>query len=321
MTNQCLRWTLLPALSLLAGVAFGGGTVIVTTNGGITHLGPPGNGFNTFQSMSSSGLGSATDTVSGSAQGSPASGGPVSTSGTAIGTATDGLLQAYASVNEFVSPWPFADGAYNGATAYAETKSSWDDILTINAPGVPAHSALTLHGDLLVEGAQLGTPFTLASYLILGTGIGPGPNSSFASSVPCGNEWCGTLLDGVAWPGQVGFSSIPVTIHTFAGAATALHYFLDVDAIADVTVTNRQPATSAVATTDFGHTVGWGGVSDITVDATGASLTGYTLASVDGFDYSHAVSPIPEPETYLTLLAGLGLLGLAARRQRPPARC
>ena len=36
--------------------------------------------------------------------------------------------------------------------------------------------------------------------------------------------------------------------------------------------------------------------------------------------FSATVTPIPEPETYALMLAGLGLLGIAARRRKPAAR-
>jgi len=46
-----------------------------------------------------------------------------------------------------------------------------------------------------------------------------------------------------------------------------------------------------------------------------------------GFAFNHATSasgtflltPVPEPETYAILVAGLGLLGLTARKRRAPA--
>jgi hypothetical protein len=44
------------------------------------------------------------------------------------------------------------------------------------------------------------------------------------------------------------------------------------------------------------------------------SMPGVTVHSVSGFSYT--VPAVPEPETYAMMLAGLGLLGVAARRRR-----
>ncbi|MEP7302317.1 MAG: PEP-CTERM sorting domain-containing protein [Caldimonas sp.] len=302
-------------LVLYEGAALASGTVIVHTDGGITHLQPPGNGFNSNQNATSSGLTAVTRSVTGSAQGFPFGGGLVSTGGTASGTAADGLLQAYSSSNVFVSPFPVA-GAYNGANSFADTKVSWDDFLTVTSGVVPSHSALTVHASLLLSGSLVGAPDTDTAFRILGTGVGPGPNSFFTGTLPCSLGWCEALINGVAPAGQSSFSSVPVILHTFSNTATGLHFSLEVDSRVGVTVLYGAAATSAIATADFGHSLGWGGISGITIDGTGASLANYTLSSADGFDYSHAVVAVPEPESYAMLLAGFGILGLAARRSR-----
>jgi hypothetical protein len=306
---------LLLPLALATGVAVAGGSVNIHTNGGITHLQPPGNGFNTSVNASSSGSASVSRSVSGSAAGFPFGGGPVSTNGQASGTAADGLLRAYSSSNVYVSPFPVA-GAYNGATSAAGVQASWIDTLTFNDPDVPNHAAITYHASLLVSGSLVSAPGTDAAFRIMGTGVGPGPNSFFTGTLPCSNGWCEASINGAAPAGQVDFSLIPLLIHTFAGAATGLQYLLTLDSNADVTVVNGFPAAAATAIADFGHTVEWGGISSVTLDATGASLSNYTLTSADGFDYSHAVTAVPEPRTYAMLLAGLGFLAFAARRRR-----
>ncbi|WP_256209002.1 FxDxF family PEP-CTERM protein [Nitrosospira sp. Nsp14] len=45
-------------------------------------------------------------------------------------------------------------------------------------------------------------------------------------------------------------------------------------------------------------------------------IVGNAHNSKTGVDHAFLLAPIPEPETYAMLLAGLGLLGFIARRRR-----
>lgn len=55
------------------------------------------------------------------------------------------------------------------------------------------------------------------------------------------------------------------------------------------------------------------GISAIFMSNTGGGM------EVDHIQYGLNVAPVPEPETYALFLAGLGVLGLVARRRRPLA--
>jgi hypothetical protein len=59
-----------------------------------------------------------------------------------------------------------------------------------------------------------------------------------------------------------------------------------------------------------------------TVTGTGIDTLVFSSANDPGWTYLDDVSltPLPEPETYAMMLAGLGLLGLAARRRRQVAK-
>lgn len=46
------------------------------------------------------------------------------------------------------------------------------------------------------------------------------------------------------------------------------------------------------------------------------TLTGTNSASIGSYSANLAVTPVPEPETYAMLLAGLGIVGLSMRRRR-----
>jgi hypothetical protein len=79
------------------------------------------------------------------------------------------------------------------------------------------------------------------------------------------------------------------------------------------------PNAAASGTSTFDSTGRWGGISNVHL-ADGTLLNGYTLNSQSGFNwlnaYGAATAPVPEPETYAMLLAGLGLMALAVRRRK-----
>lgn len=75
----------------------------------------------------------------------------------------------------------------------------------------------------------------------------------------------------------------------------------------------------ASAHSSFGSSGYWGGLSEVHL-ADGTVLSGYSVSSASGFDWTRAygapvTAPIPEPETYAMLLAGLGLVAFVTRRR------
>lgn len=65
-----------------------------------------------------------------------------------------------------------------------------------------------------------------------------------------------------------------------------------------------------IPTTGFGSQL-------LQIDLTGSSLAPQSFAGTGAFSgVTVNVAPIPEPETYAMMIAGLGLLGFAARRKR-----
>lgn len=58
----------------------------------------------------------------------------------------------------------------------------------------------------------------------------------------------------------------------------------------------------------------------------GAGTLSYSIANAGGYQglglshatvYAGAITPVPEPETYVLMLAGVGVVGFVARRRRP----
>jgi hypothetical protein len=73
-------------------------------------------------------------------------------------------------------------------------------------------------------------------------------------------------------------------------------------------------ATSALSTTSFAHVTTsalFTNLTSLTLKTTGYSGGSY-YAAIDNL----ALAPVPEPETYAMMLAGLGLLAVVARRRK-----
>lgn len=76
--------------------------------------------------------------------------------------------------------------------------------------------------------------------------------------------------------------------------------------------------TRGTAEVDGYHSLYWGGISQV-LDQNGHALT-FSISSNSGIDYSRSLAPVPEPETWAMLLAGLSLVGLARLKPRSQSR-
>jgi hypothetical protein len=111
-------------------------------------------------------------------------------------------------------------------------------------------------------------------------------------------------------------STIPVVIDGYWGVPMNVDYHLSLGASAAAATSDilLQQSAAAIGMGDFSHTMSWGGISSIT-DNSGNPITGWSVTSASGFDYS---KPAPEPSTLI--LGGLGALTLAMARLRKTQR-
>jgi len=70
----------------------------------------------------------------------------------------------------------------------------------------------------------------------------------------------------------------------------------------------------AQASVDGFHSVYWGGISSILDDQ--GNEVNFELSSGSGTDYRYSLAAVPEAETYVMMLAGLGLVGFMAKRRK-----
>ena len=279
----------------MANTAASASSRLGASNQSDAHTGTSGQAIGASSSQSGSVTGSGTGQSSGNA------------------SAAEGMLKTTASGSGSATPYPY--NSSGGGAGYA--RASWNDYLIVGGGGLSGNGYITatldlsgsLGGGILGGIAQGDGDHSLAQLNILGTGM----------SGYCGGwNYCEEVyrltlgVDNNSYSTTIAVN-IPVIFGTYQNG---LSYTLDVLASASTSYSpyRPHPASSADSFADF--TLSWGGITGV-FDSHGNSMSGFTVTSASGFDYSqHSAAPIPEPETYTMLLAGLGLLGFAGRRRK-----
>jgi len=163
----------------------------------------------------------------------------------------------------------------------------------------------------LIASVALGVA-SLASHAVTDLGPVP-PTASFSSTIGGAfeEEWefsLTSLSNVTAAALNVSFSILGNSTGSITGFTVLLD---DVVLLGSSSNTNVGPGVTLTTQVKAGFAQLSAGVHTLTVSGTG--VTG-GFATYSG--YIQAV-PVPEPETYAMLLAGLGVVGFLSRRRRP----
>jgi hypothetical protein len=249
--------------------------------------------------------------------------GPGQTSASAAGfaSADPGVLHVYAS-DEAVARGPAAPPNLppiaNLATVYTdiEVGASFTDFLTVHAEGLAVGTEVQLPFVYMAEfltnsqffaPAFSGQPMTVGGVFTI-PGLGP---QSFTTN-PFRNSFQSTLLPSGLFLQYLHSRPFSVTVHV--GDVLSIGATFSITGSAQITDTNRVFELGTFA--DGRNTAAlW----------LGALADGVTVTSASGHDYTidptaiPVIGPVPEPQTYALMMAGLACLGYVSRRRRAQA--
>ncbi len=244
-------------------------------------------------------------------------------------SATDAANSAWGSVALGAIHMSASNNASNGSNfAAAASNGGWSDFMTVDKAGLTGqagiyYAKISVKGAFDAHGFAGSTSFTLSAYKnnaeLMNNVPGFYPGSQIS---PIGTDrqranW-GVATYGYSWNDasavindEVIFA-VPITF----GQQFSLGIYGY--ASAGMRSSSGVPGNST-ASMDFAHSILWDGVGGVR-DAQGNLVTGYTLTSGSGKNWLMSMAaPVPEPETYASLLAGLALMAAVRRRKQPSA--
>lgn len=198
---------------------------------------------------------------------------------------------------------------YAGADAYSILRFS--DRLTFT--GQPANTLGTMVGRMAFSGSVSASA---------ATNIGGGSFSygyaTAEASVPGQTATVFDRSDDTLGPVYIDPSNPNYLIFSLPIKFGAVDFTLLYASLYTTVRSNALTSFWANSSADFSSSLDWEGIDKV-MDSNGNTLAGWQVSSASGFDYSRSyasqVSSVPEPDTYAMLLAGLGLVGFAARRK------
>jgi hypothetical protein len=197
---------------------------------------------------------------------------------------------------------PFAESGFLTKASFANGGSAVPSQLNgFGATGYGIYGLFTINGTAAQEGSGITATFSDAA---LDLWIDPGQDTTL-SFVGNTATRSGTTGDDIL---IASYTLAAGEAHVFGGLANG-----DFDTVLNLTLT---PAgQSFFSSPDPFYTLENFGGNTETI--TGASLTTSFVATATGAGTELFLAPVPEPETYALMLAGLGALGFIVRRRRP----
>ena len=204
----------------------------------------------------------------------------------------------------------------------ANTYAFFDDGITVDAAdrdGEEGYLYGSIYYDRRIE--SLGSPLSgsVGVKLTINTNSATGSLIEFSSiDFSCGNPGgCPSTFEQIIGGNGIEITIMPtqpylqVAIPIVFGQEFGLSLLLETSAFAPASVSN------SVWDADAANSLYWDGIARVT-DRQGNDLE-YSISSLSGTDYRTSLvptAPIPEPQTYALMLAGLAAMGAAARRRK-----
>ncbi len=185
---------------------------------------------------------------------------------------------------------------------------------------------------IVATGAHAETNIALGKTVTVGGGAFGGSSSTWGDG---SLDWPSTVTDGIFLPDGRQWNL--GTVFWYVSATNDPYVQVDLGGAFDVTKITLQADNNDLYRVTYRDTAGnWNFIADIdpvtagwgmaqnTITFASVRATAFRIADGPGGDCCDSVSEfqafgvaaVPEPETYAMMLAGLGLLGAAARRKR-----
>lgn len=254
--------------------------------------------------------------------------------GSAVAGASASAGQGHVSVSVFGQattggPTAPVQGGAIGSGAGGEAQAYYQDYLHFSNVGAPGATFVifglwnlsgTVTSSAVTSGAPPDPP---GPYVVNAQGgaslkvFGSGLADFYLSNPEIARD--STVIESSGTPVHVHTDPPPVLLTSIVGqAGSSVLLEFGFDATAGGNVSSADLATHqgglVGGNVDFSHTAGWGGITKVT-DGNGNIITGWTVTSDSGFDYTQPYS-VPEPSAFALLAIALPSLLLASRRYR-----